>query len=351
MFTSRSFSPSLLSSLSRWFGKPGRSSLPGTQAVRMTVNNNAEPAQVLSPRVLVVVFDPIWDRSTGQRFSQTPDTAHWSRVDDLLAGYIADVAECSGGLVKYHVVERLMRDDFPVKEDGFAYNPASYRQALRTGRYHAPDWMDYGRVLNDLRLLPRVEHGDFDEVWLFGAPGFGFYESRMAGRGAFWCNAPACENTETCRKRFVIMGFSYERGVGEMLEDLGHRAESVLDYRWRNVPGEANLWKVFARYDQVEPGQAEVGLMHWAPNSVRDYDWGNVHPVPTRADDWLNFPNLTGEVKTLNGAAWGGGDIRAHHKWWFKHLPKAPGRTNGVANNWWRYVIDVNDAELDAGML
>jgi hypothetical protein len=88
-------------------------------------------------------------------------------------------------------------------------------QALRTGRYHAPDWMDYGRVLNELRLLQRVEQGDCDEVWFFGAPGFGFYESRMAGRGAFWCNAPACENTDVCRKRFVLMGFSYERAVAK----------------------------------------------------------------------------------------------------------------------------------------
>ena len=316
--------------------------------MKMMLDNTTEPVHVLSPRVLVVVFDPILDRPTGRRLLQTPETAHWSRVEDLLAGYIADIDECSGGLVKYQVVERLTVDNFPIKEDRFTYDAASYLQALRTGRYHAPDWMDYGRLLTDLQLLQRVDQGDVDEVWLFGGPGFGFYESRMAGRGAFWCNAPACAHTEAGRKRFVIMGFSYERGVGEMLEDLGHRAESVLDYRWRHVPGEANLWKIFSRYDQIAPGQAEVGLMHWAPNSVRDYDWGNLRPVPSRADDWLNFPNLTAEVKTLNCSAWGTGDIRAHHKWWFKHLPKAAGRTNGVANNWWRYVIDVADPELDA---
>jgi len=36
------------------------------------------------------------------------------------------------------------------------------------------------------------------------------------------------------------------------------------------------------------------------------------------------------------------------NQWWFKRLPRVPGRTNGVANNGWRYVIDVNDPELDA---
>jgi hypothetical protein len=348
MSTPNSFLQSLINLLSGWLNPARNSPSSGARRLKLTLDNTTEPLQVLSPRVLVVVFDPIWDRPTGRRLLQIPETAQWSRVDDLLAGYISAVEECSGGLVKYRVVERLTRDDFPIKEDQFAYDAASYLQALRSGRYHAPDWMDYGRVLNELRLLQRVAQGDFDEVWLFGAPGLGFYESRMAGRGAFWCNAPACENTDACRKRFVLMGFSYERGVGEMLEDLGHRAESVLDYRWRNAHGDANLWKVFSRYDQVAPGQAEVGMMHWAPNSVRDYDWGNGRSVPTRADDWLNFPNLTGEVKTLNCSAWGNGDIRAHHQWWFKRLPKVPGRTNGVANNWWRYVIDVNDPELDA---
>jgi hypothetical protein len=348
MSAPNSFLQSLINLLSSWLNPARNSPSSGARRLKLTLDNTTEPLQVLSPRVLVVVFDPVWDRSTGRRLLQIPETAQWSRVDDLLAGYISAVEECSGGLVKYRVVERLTRDDFPIKEDQFAYDATSYLQALHSGRYHAPDWMDYGRLLNELRLLQRVAQGDFDEVWLFGGPGLGFYESRMAGRGAFWCNAPACENTDACRKRFVLMGFSYERGVGEMLEDLGHRAESVLDYRWRNAHGDANLWKVFSRYDQVAPGQAEVGMMHWAPNSVRDYDWGNGRSVPTRADDWLNFPNLTGEVKTLNCSAWGNGDIRAHHQWWFKRLPRVPGRTNGVANNWWRYVIDVNDPELDA---
>jgi hypothetical protein len=164
--------------------------------VKLVLDNTTEPAQALSPRVLVVVFDPIWDRQTGRRLLQIPEAGHWSRVDDLLAGYLADVEECSGGLVKYRIVDRLTLDDFPVKEDGFTYDAASYLQALRTGRYHTPDWMNYGRILNALQLLQRVERGDLDEIWFFGAPGFGFYESRMAGRGAFWCNAPACENTE-----------------------------------------------------------------------------------------------------------------------------------------------------------
>ena len=250
--------------------------------------------------------------------------------------------------MKYRVVEQIIRDDFPIKDDQFTYTGASYLQALRTGQYHAPDWANYDLILKDLQLLPRVANNDFDEVWLFGGPGFGFYESRMAGPGAFWCNAPSCPNTEASGKRFVIMGFSYERGVGEMLEDLGHRAESVLQSRWHQIPDNANLWKKYSRYEAIAPGRAEVGMLHWAPNSVRDYDWGNPRQVPSCADDWLNFPNLTGQPKIMNCSAWGNGDVREHHKWWLKRLPKVPGRIQGVSNQWWRYVVNVADPELDA---
>jgi hypothetical protein len=47
-------------------------------------------------------------------------------------------------------------------------------------------------------------------------------------------------------------------------------------------------------------------------------------------------------VKQVNCAEWGGGEIHAHHKWWLKHLPKVGGHTNGIANNWWQYVLDLN---------
>ena len=31
-------------------------------------------------------------------------------------------------------------------------------------------------------------------------------------------------------------------------------------------------------------------------------------------------------------------------KWWLNHLPKALGQTDGFHNNWWRYVIDYDNA-------
>jgi hypothetical protein len=164
----------------------------------------------------------------------------------------------------------------------------------------------------------------------------------MAGPGAFWCNAPPLTNVGRCERRFVIMGFNYERGPGEMLENLGHRAESIMSHVYRTKRGGANLWERFTRYDVTHPGQAECGTVHFAPNSERDYDWGNGRTVPSTCDNWLNFPRLDGPPRRVNCQEWGSGDIRQHHLWWLGHLPHVTGKTGGIANNWWQYVIDPN---------
>jgi hypothetical protein len=37
---------------------------------------------------------------------------------------------------------------------------------------------------------------------------------------------------------------------------------------------------------------------------------------------------------------WGGGEIRAHHKWWLQRFPHVDGTTpTGRLNNWWSYTV------------
>ncbi|MGH2368077.1 MAG: hypothetical protein ACRDI2_07755, partial [Chloroflexota bacterium] len=102
-------------------------------------------------------------------------------------------------------------------------------------------------------------------------------------------------------------------------------------------------WERFSCYDQMAPGRAAVGNMHFAPNSAHDYDWGNRRPVRSDCDDWLAFPHLTGKQRPVDCRDWGDGDMRRHHLWWFEHLPHAAGKMDGVGNNWWSYVTDPNE--------
>jgi hypothetical protein len=197
-----------------------------------------------------------------------------------------------------------------------------------------------------LNILPRITNREIDEVWLFAFPQGGFFESTMCGTGAFWCNSQPLTWTSGCNRRFVVMGFSYERGVGEMLESFGHRTESIIQKTFSKTTGPANLYQRFALYDKEAPGQAAVGNIHFAPNSERDYDWNNPRLVKSSCYDWYNFPAFKNDIREVNATEWGNGDLHAHHKWWLKHLPKIAGRTSGVVNNWWQYTLDPNLVNL-----
>jgi hypothetical protein len=301
----------------------------------------------LGPRVLVILHNPVVSRLGRRKLNQV---LRWNDPDDLAAQYVADVREASYGLVNYQVAERIEVDGFPVKQDGFVYTASSYLAAWRTrSGFHQPDAVDYHRLLAEFDVIERINRGEVDEVWLFGFPYAGYYESIMAGPGAFWCNAPPLGQPRgrAARRRFVIMGFNYERGVGEMLENLGHRAESILARVFAGARGEANLWERFTRYDLTHPGRAECGNVHFAPNSERDYDWGNRRPVRSLCDDWHNFPNFRGQARIVDCREWGDGDIRLHHLWWFRHFPHLAGESGGRLHNWWHYVIAVDSPAVE----
>jgi hypothetical protein len=317
------------------------------QALQQPTTVSTSPDEDLQPivlRTLVIVFDPV----VGPAGKKLSEHMHWNRVEDLMAGFRSDIEQVSSGLVRYQIVERIDVDDFPVKIDGFAYNAKTYLNMWgRQTPAHVPDEADYHAVVDHFEILQRVAKHEIDEVWLFGFPYAGFYESRMAGPGAFWCNAPPLTNTEAAGRRFVIMGFSYERGVGEMLENMGHRAESIMEKTFERLTGNDNLWRRFTRYEKTHPGRAALGNVHFAPNSERDYDWGNPAIVMSECDDWLdNFPNFKGVTRKVTAAEWGYGDIRKHHIWWMKHFPKTKGQANGIYHNWWQYIADPNHVNL-----
>ncbi len=271
------------------------------------------------------------------------DVLGWNEPDKLCEGYIADLRETSYGYANFEIVERIEVNDFPVKADGFKYRADDFVRYWREKKgFHQPDMVDYKPLLADFEMVEKVNAGKIDEFWLFAFPYAGYYESIMAGPGAFWCNAPPLEGIRT-DKRFIIMGFNYQRGVGEMLEAFGHRAESIMRHVYRRRKGrEDNLWERFARYDQTHPGRAEVGIMHFAPNSTRDYEWGRPDKVHSRADTWYKFPDLSGEGRIMDCSEWGNGDIREHHKWWYRHLPHITGSADGISYNWWKYIVDPN---------
>lgn len=318
-----------------------------------------EPVQICSPKVLLINLDPVMDASTGRTLSSEMG---WARPDDLAGRFISEILQASAGLVRYRIAERLELNEFPRLADGFEYDPLTYRDVLRgAGAAHAPSGFDYISILERFAVLPRIESREIDEVWLMGFPHAGLYESIMAGSGAFWCNAPPLTQTSSCGRRFVFMGFSFERDLGEMLHSYNHRAEAILakvfnslnflawSYKRNREPATIhteqplNLFERFMLFDQIAPGKAGVGSVHFPPNGIRDYDLGNPRLVASSCYDWLRFPNFRGDVRMISASEWGGGSERAYQRWWMQHLPKTAGRKDGIHNNWWQYIANLDN--------
>jgi hypothetical protein len=213
----------------------------------------------LTRKVLVIDFHP----------AAVP--ASWNRSDDLIPKYIEAMRKASQDILAYEVVEKLDVPEYPVLMDGRQYIDTTFTEVLADSTSALRDakgnylLADYDQIIQKFDILQKIKDAQIDEVWMFGGPYFGFYESRMVGRDAFWCNGPAIE--QDCR-RFVIMGFNYERDVKEMVHDYGHRAESLLA---KHFGSETYLRKLYRQGSTYAPSNAyeqflaDLGTVHRKP--------------------------------------------------------------------------------------
>jgi len=227
----------------------------------------------------------------------------------LADGYAETIRDASKNLVSYDIVSQIIIKDLPQFENGKKLTFSEWGMLFTHQAKSAGEIANYKNMLSQFG-----NYQNFDEIWMFGAPYFGFYESRMIGKNSIFCNAPPLI---TSGKKQIVMGFSYERKGGEMLEDFCHRVESIMNFT------EKFLWKQFIR---------DCGSVHCPPNTKIDYDWGNKTEILSNHLAWYDFPNYTNKKTMVNSEIWGKGDITAHHTWWLEHLPL----------NWWRYVVDLS---------
>jgi hypothetical protein len=296
----------------------------------------------VSRKYLALIYNPILENRNGVRLVQYLNA---NSPDTLASQYVADLTTASWGIAKYTQAARVELDEYPVKEDGTQYTDETFVDCLddpTRAACHKPDQrngfgyaIDYGVMLQKNRICERFNNQEFDELWMFGAPFMGFWEANQAGTTAIETNGPIVTNS-TCQGRLNIMGFNYQCGMSEMLEDYGHRSEGTLS---RLLPNSGSLYYEYIRYDAAYPGQAQCGWMHWAPNTTFPYQWDNRAYVPSGCEDWLNYPNRTRAMTSINCDAWNC-DSRQHKIWWLSHLPHATGTaSDGSSNNWWSYLL------------
>lgn len=238
------------------------------------------PKKLMAPKILVLDFRP----------SAIPQ--NWNLTDDLTRQYIDAMRTASANTLVYQIANKQTIADYPPLADGRRYTDVSWTQALQNDKTAYRDshgnymLADYNNIIQEYNLLAQIRDKVIDEVWMFGGPYFGFYESRMVGRGAFWCNAPGIEQTG---RRFVIMGFNFQRDTREMVHDFGHRAESILATQFGSQNFLHQLYALqptSAPTNDFEQFLLDHGTVHRKPGGA-DYSQDEVAWVTALKPEWL----------------------------------------------------------------
>jgi hypothetical protein len=334
----------------RWYVKPKNSDGDCEWCERRATRfSTAERPEVVTEqkvvKVKVLCYDPMVQSGTASVKLHT--FFNWADPAQLAQQYIDNATYASHGIIQYEIVDWLELNEFPIKADGFRYTQQSYMECWKQrDKCHSPDDLGYMQIIDEHDIAEGINAGEFEEVWIFGAPYFGFWESAMAGTGAFYINGGIFPMVNS--KAFALMGFSYERGPAEMIHNLCHRTEATMSLVYGGWKAEVlnTSWAKFAA-NQQQSGTAAVGTCHYPPNAVTDYDYCNDQTVSSSADDWYNYPLLTGQYRLVNSADWLDGmhDCQQGYLlWWFHHLPNREGiAPDGKLNCWWRYVYEFNN--------
>ena len=306
-------------------------------------------------KVLVLNYDPTVPSQGNRRLHEVQG---WNDPHALAAGYEADMEYASGGALDYQVVEFRDLNELPANTNGYRINGDEYVQAWPTRDFQEAG-ADYYRIAAEQNVAPLINAGQVDEIWMFSAPFHaGTWESWMYGPESFFINGGTYPDVPIDRA-VAMFGFNYERGVAEMLHDNGHRTENHMvrsfGGTW-NGTNPSTAWERFSALAKNTPnGVGGVGNTHFPVNGAGDYDYSNTTPVASTANDWLNYPNLTGATTTVSRTAWAGpsgfDDHRDYLQWFFGHLPRNTGTTpDGRQNNWYKYIYDFNSYEPTTGL-
>ena len=339
----------------RQFGKPnlGNVKLVFPQGKVITLRNpeiarplsvSATPSSdVFTRKVFVIAYDPIL--SNTQNLSTY---LHWNAHATLTQGTVDFFKQVSNNGVNYTVVyTTVVTDGWPELVDGFRYTETEYLAVLNhTSSPHVPDGVNYNKIVNSPQfdICGKLNRGEIDEVWIYNGPYFGFWESTLAGPGAYWYNSPPVPGPYSCNKLVPIMGPSPERGLAEATENFGHRTESTMTkvYGSWQQNRTAHNWDRFALVKAQSPNYSYSGCgsIHYPPNGTSDYDYGNSSTVMSNCGDFVHYPKL-GDPSVVSQpvtcGAWGCAHLD-YFAYWFGHFPSnADCGPDHIANDWWNY--------------
>lgn len=338
--------------------------LSGSAPVSVVEDFRSEKAAPMTVKVAIVYQDPVLPSS-----NRIHEEFYWRDPRILAAALVKHFREATDSVVNFQLTEVVEATRLFTRLRGVYMTVSEYVQLLKE-----PGWQtlraasdshliafDYREFVRHYQFDEKRNRGEIDEVWVFAAPFLGMYESQLMGPNAFWWNSPPIKDGTALTKLLSVMGLNYERGVDQAFHSFGHRSESAIVQAYKEAQGRSwnplstnpTPWDLFTRVNKDLPGLAHVGNIHFPPNGVRDYDYGNTTLVASFAENWYRYPILLNMSSQVNVSTWfympgeplaEGNDHLGYLRWWYGHLPRYVGVTDGVLNNWWHYIVDYEGA-------
>lgn len=214
---------------------------------------------------------------------------------------------------------------------------------------------------------------NFVWIWAEGEGGTNysadFYEW-VATRPTFYqtygTNVPFCGSNT-----IVTNGFNYGRSVAEALHSMGHYMENLLQFTFgpstdlaNGQPGGTDMYDLFdgqaSRYNGynglLNTQTAACGDVHYPPNAVNGYDYGNNDVVWSNCSDYNPGNPSAALYWEVSAGSWQGipcdpslgfdsedCNQESYLLWWMQNMP---GYNNGVLDlyqynmpDWWQYIV------------
>jgi len=307
----------------------------------------------MNKKVHLVIYDPKIDgKSIVQYYG-------WSNPRILTNGVINFFKKTSGNTLNFQIVKTTVVNDFPEKiattgGEGdfrgrpFKYTSETYKECMKdTTKCFMPDEVNYISMIDSVKACEDLNAGRIDELWIWGGPYFGIYESHLVGRDNntyFYNSSPTYY--QKCSKPLPIMGFNYERGEGETIHNFVHRAESAIKYVFGDWRGEMTTgWNRFSLHNRDINNFAACGNGHFTPMGTKEeYIYDPKTTVRSNCHEFKNYPAINHEYKNITCAEWGCTEM-GYYEYWFSNLPRNKGTNydnyskKNVLNNWWIYVF------------
>ena len=318
----------------------------------------------MTVKVALVLQDPVLPSS-----NRIHEEFDWRDPMQLSNRLVFHFKEATDSVVNFQFVEIIDANILFTRFYGNFLGVTQYAEllkepgwkTLRAAEDSGQIWFDYREMVKYYHFDEKRNNDSIDEVWVFAAPFLGMYESQLMGPKAFWWNSPPIKDGTALNKLLSVMGLNYERGVDQAFHSFGHRMESAMvqayyeatGLNWNPKRTNPTSWDLFTRIEKDVPGDAHVGNIHFPPNGTSDYNYGNTTLVTSYAENWYRYPLLLDQSSKVNVQTWiyqqsepltEGNDHLGFLRWWYGHIPRYEGVSDGVLNNWWHYTLDYEAA-------